>query len=113
MIERRDDITFHDYVNAILEHYKKTTEDMSMKEYSIDVNIYNSSSVDSVSKDCIRIEKCSSIAYCRIFVQNGFVIKKEFYYSAFNKDDENDFISNENTFMKFFNKNDNVFCYSL
>lgn len=121
MIERKENVTIDDYINAILEDYKRTNKDMSIKEYSIDVRIYNSVDTDyigknySVTSGCVQFEEYSSIAYCRVFIENCSVIRKEYYYLSFTKNNSNnyDFISNESIFMKFFNENDDVFWHPI
>ncbi|MGU8432363.1 hypothetical protein ACV3OO_15445 [Clostridium perfringens] len=39
MIERKENVKIDDYMNAILEHYERTSNDMSIKEYSVDINL--------------------------------------------------------------------------
>ena len=93
MIERKENVKIDDYMNAILEHYERTSNDMSIKEYSVDINLNNS----------------MDMAYCRVFVKDCSIVDKEYYYLSFTENSDYDFISNESVFMKFFNENDDVF----
>lgn len=106
MIERKKDIKIEDYMNAILEHHKRTSKDSSVKEYSIDIrrnNFIEQYSIEAISNNSM------DMAYCRVFVRDGVIINKEYYYLDFADNGKYNFISNESIFMKFFNENDDVF----
>lgn len=92
MLDRREDVTIQDFIDAIIDDYRNNFSNGEEVEYSIEVQI-----------------SLYTTSYCRVVIKDCKIKSQKYYYLTFREQSEYDFISSKEIFEKFFEENDNVF----